>query len=130
MYYKQAIPPFHGGTRLNPISRQVVLTSITAKAASVQIIEMFEPARQLFNVEVIMRRHENRSTMMTSNRPIEEWGKLLSDVPAASAILDRLLQHARSSPSMAVATGSNPKSAPPSADNLYICSVLTYADWR
>jgi len=41
-----------------------------------------------------MRRYENRSTMMTSNRPIEEWGKLLSDVPAASAILDRLLHHA------------------------------------
>ena len=35
-----------------------------------------------------------RSTLMTSNRPIEEWGKLLSDVPAASAILDRLLHHA------------------------------------
>jgi len=41
-----------------------------------------------------MRRYENRSTLMTSNRPIEEWGKLLSDVPAASAILDRLLHHA------------------------------------
>jgi hypothetical protein len=27
--------------------------------------------------------------MMTSNRPIEEWGKLLSDVSAAGAILDR-----------------------------------------
>jgi IstB-like ATP binding protein len=35
-----------------------------------------------------------RSTMMTSNRPIEEWGKLLSDVSAAGAILDRLLHHA------------------------------------
>jgi DNA replication protein DnaC len=44
--------------------------------------------------EIIMRRYENRSTMMTSNRPIEEWGKLLSDVPAAGAILDRLLHHA------------------------------------
>jgi hypothetical protein len=31
---------------------------------------------------------------MHSNRPIEEWGKLLSDVPAAGAILDRLLHHA------------------------------------
>jgi hypothetical protein len=41
-------------------------------------------------LEIIMRRYENRSTVMTSNRPIEEWGKLLSDVPAASAILDRL----------------------------------------
>jgi DNA replication protein DnaC len=45
-------------------------------------------------LEIIMRRYENRSTMMTSNRPIEEWGKLLSDVPAAGAILDRLLHHA------------------------------------
>ena len=45
-------------------------------------------------LEIIMRRYENRSTIMTSNRPIEEWGKLLSDVPAASAILDRQLHHA------------------------------------
>ena len=45
-------------------------------------------------LEIIIRRYENRSSMMNSNRPIEEWGKLLSDVPAASAILDRLLHHA------------------------------------
>jgi hypothetical protein len=45
-------------------------------------------------LEIIMRRYEKRSTMMTSNRPTEEWGKLLNDVPAASAILDRLLHHA------------------------------------
>jgi DNA replication protein DnaC len=45
--------------------------------------------------EIIMRRYEVRSTLMTSNRPIEEWGKLLGDVPAASAILDRFLHHAR-----------------------------------
>jgi len=44
--------------------------------------------------EVVMRRYENRSTMMTSNRPIEEWGKLINDVPAATAILDRFLHHA------------------------------------
>lgn len=44
--------------------------------------------------EVIMRRYEIRSTVMTSNRPIEEWGKLIGDVPAAGAILDRFLHHA------------------------------------
>lgn len=43
--------------------------------------------------ELIMRRHEVRSTMMTSNRPLEEWGKLIGDVPAATAILDRFLHH-------------------------------------
>lgn len=44
--------------------------------------------------EIIMRRYENRSTLMTSNRPIEEWGKLIGDVPSATAILDRFLHHA------------------------------------
>src|SRR6516164_8958786 len=44
--------------------------------------------------EIIMRRYETRSTMMTSNRPLEDWGKLLGDVPTATAILDRFLHHA------------------------------------
>lgn len=45
--------------------------------------------------EIIMRRHELRSTIMTSNRPLDEWGKLIGDVPTATAILDRLLQNAQ-----------------------------------
>ncbi|HEX2518178.1 MAG TPA: IS21-like element helper ATPase IstB [Castellaniella sp.] len=44
--------------------------------------------------EIIMRRYETRSTIMTSNRPLEDWGKLLGDVPSATAILDRFLHHA------------------------------------
>lgn len=44
--------------------------------------------------EIIMRRHELRSTIMTSNRPLDEWGKLIGDVPTATAILDRILQKA------------------------------------
>ena len=47
-----------------------------------------------FLFEIIMRRHELRSTIMTSNRPLEDWGKLIGDVPAATAILDRFLQNA------------------------------------
>ncbi len=43
--------------------------------------------------EIVMRRYDVRSTVMTSNRPIEEWGKLLGDVPSATAILDRFLHH-------------------------------------
>src|SRR5439155_19710951 len=45
-------------------------------------------------LELVVRRHQNRSTLLTSNRPIEEWGQLLGDVPAATAILDRFLQQA------------------------------------
>ncbi len=44
--------------------------------------------------EVVMRRYETRSTIMTSNRPLEDWGKLIGDVPSATAILDRFLHHA------------------------------------
>ena len=44
--------------------------------------------------EIVMRRYENRSTMMTSNRPLQDWGKLIGDVPSATAILDRFLHHA------------------------------------
>ena len=41
-----------------------------------------------------MRRYETRSTLMTSNRPLEDWGKLIGDVTAATAILDRFLHNA------------------------------------
>jgi DNA replication protein DnaC len=44
-------------------------------------------------LEVVMRRHERASTLMTSNRPVEDWGKLLGDTPAVTAMLDRLLEH-------------------------------------
>lgn len=43
--------------------------------------------------EIILRRHEVKSTLMTSNRPLDDWGKLLGDVPSATAILDRFLHH-------------------------------------
>jgi DNA replication protein DnaC len=44
-------------------------------------------------LDVIMRRHELVSTVITTNRPTEDWGTFLQDVPAATAILDRFLQH-------------------------------------
>jgi DNA replication protein DnaC len=47
-----------------------------------------------FLFEIVMRRYETRSTIMTTNRPLEDWGKLLGDVPTATAILDRFLHHA------------------------------------
>jgi DNA replication protein DnaC len=44
-------------------------------------------------LEIIMRRYERASTVVTSNRPIDDWGKLLVDTPAVSSVLDRLLHH-------------------------------------
>jgi DNA replication protein DnaC len=44
-------------------------------------------------LEIVMRRYERFSTLLTSNRPVEDWGKLLGDVAAVGAMLDRLLHH-------------------------------------
>lgn len=44
-------------------------------------------------LEIIMRRYERASTLITSNRPVDDWGKLLGDSAAVSAMLDRLLHH-------------------------------------
>jgi IstB-like ATP binding protein len=44
-------------------------------------------------LEIVMRRYERASTIVTSNRPVEDWGKLLGDAAAVTAMLDRLLHH-------------------------------------
>ncbi|HUI80563.1 MAG TPA: IS21-like element helper ATPase IstB [Bryobacteraceae bacterium] len=44
-------------------------------------------------LEIVMRRYERASTLLTSNRPVDDWGKLLADVTAVGAMLDRLLHH-------------------------------------
>jgi DNA replication protein DnaC len=43
-------------------------------------------------LDIILNRYSTRkSSLITSNRPLEDWGKLLRDNAASSAILDRLL---------------------------------------
>ena len=45
-------------------------------------------------LELIMRRYERSSTILTTNRPLDDWGKLLGDTTAVTAMLDRLLHRA------------------------------------
>jgi DNA replication protein DnaC len=45
-------------------------------------------------LEIFVRRHETASTVITTNRPPDDWGQFLGDIPAATAILDRFLAHA------------------------------------
>jgi DNA replication protein DnaC len=79
-------------------------------------IKRLPPQAGEYLFEIVMRRYENRSTLMTSNRPIEEWGKLLGDVPAATAILDRFLHHATilniTGKSYRLGSASRPKPSP------------------
>jgi hypothetical protein len=44
-------------------------------------------------LEIVMRRYERTSTLLNSNCPVEDWGKLLGDTAAVSSMLDRLLHH-------------------------------------
>jgi len=44
-------------------------------------------------LEIIMRRYERVRTLLTSNSPVEDWGKLLGAVAAVTAMLDLILNH-------------------------------------
>src|SRR5258706_4421284 len=41
-------------------------------------------------LEIVMRRYERTSTLLTSNRPVEDWGKLLGDTEEVVSSLDRI----------------------------------------
>jgi DNA replication protein DnaC len=43
--------------------------------------------------DVLMSRHEKGSTLITSNRGLDDWAKLLSDVVVVAPLLDRLMHH-------------------------------------
>jgi hypothetical protein len=65
-------------------------------------------------LELIMRRYGDVSTLLTSNRPVDDWGRLLRDTAAVSALLDRLLHHAhvlQCGPQLAHASSGNPTEA-------------------
>jgi DNA replication protein DnaC len=44
-------------------------------------------------LEIVMRRYERASTIITSNRPLEDWPRMFGDTPAVTAFLDRLMHH-------------------------------------
>jgi DNA replication protein DnaC len=53
----------------------------------------FEPAAAHLLFQLISRRYERGSMLITSNRAVGEWGTVLGDQVVATAILDRLLHH-------------------------------------
>lgn len=64
-------------------------------------------------LEVFVRRHETASTLITTNRPTQDWGVFLGDVPAATAILDRFLAHAEIVPMTGRSYRLRQRSSPP-----------------
>jgi|ERR1700738_111178 len=53
----------------------------------------FDPKAAHLFFQLVSRRYERGSTLITSNRPIGEWGEIFGDAVVATAILDRLLHH-------------------------------------
>jgi DNA replication protein DnaC len=45
-------------------------------------------------LEIFTRRYETGAILVSSNRPVEDWGQVLGDTAAAGALLDRFLHHA------------------------------------
>lgn len=77
-------------------SRKALMGELSA--AALLIVDDFgmrklPPSASEDLLEIVMRRYERASTLLTSNRPVEDWGKLLGDTAAVSAMLDRLLHH-------------------------------------
>ncbi len=44
-------------------------------------------------IEIVMNRYEKASTVITSNRPMEDWPKLVGDIVATAPVFDRLIHH-------------------------------------
>lgn len=53
----------------------------------------FEPNAAHLFFQLVSRRYERGSVLITSNRSIGEWGAVFGDAVVATAILDRLLHH-------------------------------------
>jgi len=45
--------------------------------------------------DVLMSRYEKSSVVITSNRMVDDWGKLLGDVVVVAPLLDRIMHHGR-----------------------------------
>ena len=57
-------------------------------------LKKLPPSAGEFLLDVVRSRYERSSILITSNRPFDDWGKILGDTAAATAILDRILHHA------------------------------------
>ena len=62
-------------------------------AGATQIRFPFEPNAAHLFFQLVSRRYEGGSMLITSNRAVGEWGTVFGDPIVATAILDRLLHH-------------------------------------
>ena len=88
----------HAGIRSRPTASaadRAVLVELRRFLAVIHIIctlPVSQTGAMLF-FQLINRRYERASTVLTSNKGFEEWGQILGDEVMAAALIDRLLHH-------------------------------------
>ena len=100
------------GTGKSHIAKAIALTAVNRGYKVLyreahQLIEDIHEARELGAIrklraqlraadelaDVLMSRHEKASTLITSNRGLDDWAKLLGDVVIVAPLIDRLMHH-------------------------------------
>ena len=95
--YREAHAFFEDLFESDQLKRRKKVTKLFSETDLLVIDDLFlrknVPAQAADDLlEIILNRYTSRkSSLITSNRPLEDWGKLLRDNAASSAILDRLL---------------------------------------
>lgn len=99
--YREAHTFFEDLFEATQLKRRKKLTKILSETDLLVIDDLFlrkkvpeQAADDLLDI-ILNRYAARKSTLITSNRPVEDWGKLLKDNAASSAILDRLLHRGR-----------------------------------
>jgi DNA replication protein DnaC len=95
--YREAHTFFEDLFEATQLKRRKKVTKLFSEADLLIIDDLFlrkkvpeQAADDLLDI-ILNRYASKRSTLITSNRPLEDWGRLLRDNAASSAILDRLL---------------------------------------
>jgi hypothetical protein len=91
------LAPYYSHTGRPSIDPQLLIRMLIVKPKLLIVDELgYLPleanAAHLF-FQVVSRRYERGSVLVTSNRAVSEWGAVFGDSIVATAILDRLLHH-------------------------------------
>lgn len=77
--------------RLNPVLDQLGRVDLLI-IDELGYLSLSKQTAKLF-FRLVSKRYERGSTIVTSNKPFEQWGEIFNDDVVAAAILDRLLHH-------------------------------------
>jgi DNA replication protein DnaC len=95
--YREAHVLFEDILQANNLGRKKKLMNVLADADLLVVDDLgltqLAPQNGEDILEIVMSRYEKKSTLITSNRIVSDWAKMLGDATLSSAVLDRLMHH-------------------------------------